>query len=178
MTGFTFNQFNRDNSLNYISFTVNDTNKNYLCSDLPYINTSTHDKIIIKSNIDTTITRLTFSYTTPIGTITTSNSQTYIVNTQSSPITLSNLITSNGDTILTLNHDTSVIEICEGYFNMGTTGFSFIVLLIIVSSAGIILFFIFGGDDLDMISLAIVIIVVSIILVLGMIVINSFGNGC
>jgi len=38
VTGFTFNQFNRDNSLtNYITFTINENNKNYLCSDLPYI---------------------------------------------------------------------------------------------------------------------------------------------
>ena len=178
-SGTTFNQFNRDNSVNHISFTINKSNQFYYCSDLPYINSTSHTQVIIKSNVDTINTKVIF--TNPdgnIGTITTSNSQTYFIPDDSSTLSLTDLITSNGDTILTLNYDSAVVDTCRGFYNMGTTGCSFIVLLIIVSSAGIILFFIFGGDNVDATSIAIVIVIVSIILVLGMIVINSFGNGC
>lgn len=158
-----------------------ETNKQYLCSDLPYINSSSDNKIVIRSNLNNNLyVKITFEIMyANIGTITTSNGQTYkIPNGQTSPLTLSNLIITKGDTVLYLNYDSAVVDTCDNYYGMGKYGFTWIALLIVVSCAGIVLFFIFGGDDFDAGILAIVIIVVSIILVLGMIIINSIGNGC
>lgn len=57
-SGTTFNRFNRDNSYQYISFNVNESNKNYLCSNLPYISSPAY---FYSESVDTT------TYTIPSG---------------------------------------------------------------------------------------------------------------
>ena len=67
-----------------------------------------------------------------------------------------------------------LIDIYESLMQPGITG----KIQILDFQAIVELGNVFGGDDLDYVSLAIVIIIVSLVLVIGMIIINSMGNGC
>ena len=136
-SGTTFNQFNRDNSAQYLSFTVNESNKNYFCSDLPYISTSTNTNKVITSNLDNPVTAtssVTLAIPSSVGNIDyTSSSNNY------NDIIRSDEYTIAGDTAIftaTLEKGNNNIELDYSCSEMTNTSYSLLMILATIMLIG------------------------------------------
>lgn len=122
------------NSVERLSYNITESNKYYLCSDLPIIVSSSDTSKTIDSGLTnpiSVIAEITSGQINQVGKVTVSNGQTFrFPGSTTNPLELNLINLTNGDTTLTIENTKQIASICE------QGGFTF---LDAISLVGIIL---------------------------------------
>ena len=87
-----------------------------------------------------------------------------------------NYSTSSNELIL--YYKTSTEHICEDFYSTGSTFFDFLIILIIVAVGGYLVLLLMGDGEIDLTTIGIMVLISSLVIIFGMVIINSMSRTC